>query len=67
MAAPCTTLISRFNSRSREGSDVWPSCAHDEFTVSIRAPARGATGRGDEILRADGVSIRAPARGATCA
>ncbi len=33
--------------------------------VSIHAPARGATGRVDQVRHGSGVSIHAPARGAT--
>ena len=54
-----------FNPRSREGSDM----SLDEFTVmldiSIRAPAKGATGFPLLQYLLTYISIRAPAKGAT--
>ncbi len=38
---------------------------HPRSTVSIHAPARGATCRRDDVQRSNDVSIHAPARGAT--
>ena len=38
---------SYFNPRSREGSDDLTVNANHETTISIHAPARGATGVGD--------------------
>ena len=60
-----TTKIIRFNSRSREGSDVVSKFRRVNTRVSIHAPARGATSH--LLLGAvlDEVSIHAPARGAT--
>ena len=55
----------RFNSRSREGSDSLPRTGCLPMPVSIRAPARGATGRVLKWVVREAVSIRAPARGAT--
>ena len=54
-----------FNPRSREGSDAW--VLRDVFgtTISIRAPARGATKSIHQHSRPARISIRAPARGAT--
>ena len=68
--ATCTqvsnfSLMSRFNSRSRMGSDLASARFMDEQAVSIHAPAWGAT-RGeakDEAMF--NVSIHAPAWGAT--
>ena len=56
-----------FNSRSREGSDAPQLVRLDDFLVSIRAPARGATCGFPCRLNRFAVSIRAPARGATFA
>ena len=36
-------LLGNFNPRSREGSDISPVNLLEEFDISIRAPARGAT------------------------
>ena len=55
-----------FNPRSREGSDVDRACGSCEgTTISIRAPARGATGTRFYDMALNNISIRAPARGAT--
>ena len=55
-----------FNSRSREGSDAGgQGVPGSGLPVSIRAPARGATGVFHCHARTYSVSIRAPARGAT--
>ena len=54
-----------FNPRSREGSDPDNSSSLSAVTISIHAPARGATqsaGKGADMSR---ISIHAPARGAT--
>ena len=56
---------SRFNSRSREGSDIPRPVKTPTSRVSIRAPARGATGGAVGQDFGAEVSIRAPARGAT--
>ena len=54
-----------FNPRARAGRDVWTAPSRRSATVSIHAPARGAT-RGLELYHtAQKVSIHAPARGAT--
>ena len=55
----------RFNSRSREGSDLIAARAFIYNIVSIHAPARGATYIQVQTLMAEFVSIHAPARGAT--
>ena len=60
-----TSLSMSFNSRSREGSDSVLFGREFARGVSIRAPARGATGAGIGINAGRCVSIRAPARGAT--
>ena len=41
--------IYNFNPRSREGSDKYASINPDAVTISIRAPARGATNVGLQI------------------
>ena len=55
---------SRFNPRPRTGGDPGLADSSATCSVSIRAPARGATWEWRRADRAD-VSIRAPARGAT--
>ena len=56
----------RFNPRAREGRDFSTGKGQpQQITVSIRAPARGATVINHANDRTDFVSIRAPARGAT--
>ena len=67
LSVPLWTRPSRFNPRSREGSDVIKHLGVESVEVSIHAPARGATGQGRYRQRHLGVSIHAPARGATCA
>ena len=54
-----------FNPRSREGSDFESFHFTYAHTISIRAPAKGATG--DSLINAlsGDISIRAPAKGAT--
>ena len=54
-----------FNPRPRTGGDSVRRSRWPGFSVSIRAPARGATGRGCSMVSSNQVSIRAPARGAT--
>ena len=54
-----------FNPRSREGSDGKLPDLRRVYDISIRAPARGATGRDALITGVRTISIRAPARGAT--
>ena len=54
-----------FNSRSREGSDLYSRVVISLSEVSIHAPARGATQRVSGAFGKFGVSIHAPARGAT--
>ncbi len=55
----------RFNPRSRVGSDELTHAAQPRLTVSIRAPAWGATPGLADVGDAQDVSIRAPAWGAT--
>ena len=60
------TIYQYFNPRSREGSDPLGeavACAVPD--ISIHAPARGATQRLRDQVRASLISIHAPARGAT--
>ena len=55
-----------FNPRSREGSDWEPEQAGGRLpSISIHAPARGATGLHCEPDTVKDISIHAPARGAT--
>ena len=58
-------ILRSFNSRSRVGSDLTSIYLGTWATVSIRAPAWGATIRVFEGLKNVAVSIRAPAWGAT--
>ena len=66
---PATAVMSRsvisFNPRPRTGGDRRFSIGRFAYRVSIRAPARGATGSTAARCRPSRVSIRAPARGAT--
>ena len=65
----CSTTMESsgsFNPRSREGSDGKTSYFHIKYSVSIHAPARGATPHLLGDFRIICVSIHAPARGATC-
>ena len=55
-----------FNPRSREGSDRCPFKSCKLCTISIHAPARGATKPEGSGCCCDQISIHAPARGATC-
>ena len=54
-----------FNPRSREGSDDALAFIIQYHGISIRAPARGATTREQNLTPFTSISIRAPARGAT--
>ena len=54
-----------FNPRTRKGCDVIPTEPFARLTVSIHAPARGATNDRIVTTLVNGVSIHAPARGAT--
>ena len=54
-----------FNPRSREGSDTDEVSDPDAVSISIRAPARGATVKRILLILHQAISIRAPARGAT--
>ena len=56
-----------FNSRARMGRDLFLPVSSHPLSVSIHAPAWGATRRPPEKLPADAVSIHAPAWGATSA
>ena len=58
-------FIHNFNPRSREGSDTFPHTRDAAVSISIRAPARGATIFSTHFLQVFIISIRAPARGAT--
>ena len=65
MALPAFAKGRNFNPRSREGSDGKLPDLRRVYDISIRAPARGATGRDALITGVRTISIRAPARGAT--
>ena len=57
---------SYFNPRSREGSDDgFQICTFRTVSISIHAPARGATAFLFAMLYCFSISIHAPARGAT--
>ena len=60
-------VIRDFNPRSREGSDENGLGPDKRQTISIHAPARGATGIGTAVKKSAAISIHAPARGATLA
>ena len=64
MIAP-TTPYTGFNPRPREGGDEAQRPKFELITVSIHAPAKGATHPGVAFSRSDNVSIHAPAKGAT--
>ena len=55
----------RFNPRSREGSDGVMRMDKSVLSVSIHAPAKGATGDTRPCCKDCKVSIHAPAKGAT--
>ena len=57
--------MTSFNPRAREGRDCATLIINAIGSVSIHAPARGATKEYDESIADDIVSIHAPARGAT--
>ena len=59
------TPIKNFNPRSREGSDVKMLMSAVEGTISIHAPAKGATTACRAIIAVARISIHAPAKGAT--
>ena len=66
-ATPAAHRRSRFNPRSRTGSDLLLLSYSITFIrVSIHAPARGATEPLIQSGSLQAVSIHAPARGATC-
>ena len=56
-----------FNPRARKGRDSAESAGQREGSVSIHAPARGATRQIGHLCIVHCVSIHAPARGATSA
>ena len=59
------TIVSDFNPRSREGSDLKALIDGIAIPISIHAPARGATIRACLVFFLQCISIHAPARGAT--
>ena len=52
--------IGYFNPRSREGSDAWQKADWLYYQISIRAPARGATGRPCQLLYVKGFQSALP-------
>ena len=61
----CKLLWACFNSRARVGRDSWPRKLMVVKSVSIHAPAWGATRGKSRLQRGQLVSIHAPAWGAT--
>ena len=57
--------LSDFNPRPREGGDAGVLICQWHNSISIHAPARGATHRGLRLAHFQPISIHAPARGAT--
>ena len=57
--------VNNFNPRSREGSDDCLPCRRQVASISIHAPAKGATGDNMELDKLTAISIHAPAKGAT--
>ena len=65
-SADCSDLSDGyFNPRSREGSDINDANGSEGVSISIHAPARGATRFNYAIYFCFYISIHAPARGAT--
>ena len=60
-----TSASGNFNPRSREGSDISAKSCVFICTISIHAPARGATFFNAPTFATCDISIHAPARGAT--
>ena len=58
-------VLSNFNPRSREGSDSRSYAGWPYWTISIHAPAKGATVYVQNKQHDSGISIHAPAKGAT--
>ena len=57
-----------FNPRPREGSDVSQKIdSAIQLSISIHAPAKGATDLAEELSLIIDISIHAPAKGATLA
>ena len=65
-ADSCQSRRRSFNPRTRMGCDVRYLVSTNGVTVSIHAPAWGATGGGHRLAEIWVVSIHAPAWGATC-
>ena len=63
---PCKIFFrTYFNPRSREGSDDSPAADPVDVSISIHAPAKGATIPDEFRIVKPGISIHAPAKGAT--
>ena len=65
MQFQCKATLLYFNPRAREGRDVGAFCRTYSITISIHAPARGATSYDFKVDNILIISIHAPARGAT--
>ncbi len=63
--AAVNPILRSFNPRTREGCDINTKEWCRVLSVSIHAPARGATERKNRLRDVERVSIHAPARGAT--
>ena len=61
----CCNIHYYFNPRSREGSDFSKLINFVNLSISIHAPARGATEKRTALENTLHISIHAPARGAT--
>ena len=59
------TVGDNFNPRSREGSDLPNRILFLFPTISIHAPAKGATVKSWSPINTELISIHAPAKGAT--
>ena len=64
-STPLCTDLSHFNPRARVGRDNVFTAGDALFTISIHAPAWGATQGSGCPRQDDGISIHAPAWGAT--
>ena len=65
VVASLPDLYNYFNPRSREGSDLTEVYILYNLTISIHAPAKGATKDDKEVMLGIYISIHAPAKGAT--
>lgn len=63
--AKITIFQCNFNPRSREGSDASGNQKDRFLSISIHAPAKGATSESNDKRSTGTISIHAPAKGAT--